>query len=584
MGAPAVLELWLARQCEGQEDARQAALFLDDPTTPAALWPADTDGLEPLCAAAMAARAAMRPVNQLGPKGEDGAAPTTEILAWPIALGGRRRGAFAVVVPKDSALDASARAAVFEPGALWLPALLTAQGGGGSADASFHLDLIACVLEREPAKAAYIALASELATKLGGERVSLGFYERNEIRLEAVSHSARFDSRSALARSIKAAMEEAIDAEKTVGDPNQDLSTAASAHRALRQEQGSGGVATVLLAHQGEAVGAITVESRADEPLNRGQIDRLEEAAAVLGSVLALRRSDARPAFRKAADAIAEKAERLAGPSHPGAKLVAAGLLAAVFVLAILPGTHRVAAPARLEGTIQRAVVAPIEGYVAESRARAGDIVRKGQPLGAIDDVDLQLERRKWSGRHAQYEKEYRAALADGDRAEVRILRARLDEAAAELALREEQISRTQLVAPFDGVVAQGDLSRSLGSPVERGEVLFEVAPLDRYRIVLEIDEADISSLRRGQPGRLTLSALPGRHFDLIVERIVPVAVAEEGRNFFHAEARLEEPISALRPGMEGVGKVEVGSRKMLWIWTHSLWDWVRLSVWRWFP
>jgi hypothetical protein len=32
---------------------------------------------------------------------------------------------------------------------------------------------------------------------------------------------------------------------------------------------------------------------------------------------------------------------------------------------------------------------------------------------------------------------------------------------------------------------------------------------------------------------------------------------------------------------MEGVAKVDVGSRKLIWIWTHSLVDWVRNWAWR---
>jgi hypothetical protein len=62
------------------------------------------------------------------------------------------------------------------------------------------------------------------------------------------------------------------------------------------------------------------------------------------------------------------------------------------------------------------------------------------------------------------------------------------------------------------------------------------------------------------------------------------VATAEDGRNFFRVDARLEEPTSALRPGMEGVAKIEVGPRRLIWIWTHSLVDWLRLWFWTWLP
>ena len=44
------------------------------------------------------------------------------------------------------------------------------------------------------------------------------------------------------------------------------------------------------------------------------------------------------------------------------------------------------------------------------------------------------------------------------------------------------------------------------------------------------------------------------------------------------------ELIRRLRPGMEGVGKIDIDERKLVWIWTHSFTDWVRLWLWSWMP
>jgi hypothetical protein len=33
---------------------------------------------------------------------------------------------------------------------------------------------------------------------------------------------------------------------------------------------------------------------------------------------------------------------------------------------------------------------------------------------------------------------------------------------------------------------------------------------------------------------------------------------------------------------MEGIGKVDAGERKVIWIWTHHLVDWLRLWTWKW--
>jgi multidrug efflux pump subunit AcrA (membrane-fusion protein) len=187
-------------------------------------------------------------------------------------------------------------------------------------------------------------------------------------------------------------------------------------------------------------------------------------------------------------------------------------------------------------------------------------------------------------GRREQLRGEYREAMAGHDRISLNILSARLAQAGAQIELLEGNLARTRLVAPFDGVIVSGDLSQSLGSPVEKGAVLFQVAPLEGYRIILKVDEREIAGLAVGQPGRLALSALPGRSLPFTLERITPVAVAEEGRNYFRVEARLDEPADSLRPGMEGVAKIEAGRRRLLWIWTHGLVDWLRLVVWSWWP
>jgi hypothetical protein len=115
--------------------------------------------------------------------------------------------------------------------------------------------------------------------------------------------------------------------------------------------------------------------------------------------------------------------------------------------------------------------------------------------------------------------------------------------------------------------------------------VLFEIAPLANYRIALQVDERDIAYVLEGQRGELTVSSIPGDRHAFTVTRVTPVNSAKEGRNFFRVEAALDAPpASRLRPGMEGVGKIYVEERRLVWIWTHGFTDWVRLWVWSWLP
>jgi multidrug efflux pump subunit AcrA (membrane-fusion protein) len=174
--------------------------------------------------------------------------------------------------------------------------------------------------------------------------------------------------------------------------------------------------------------------------------------------------------------------------------------------------------------------------------------------------------------------------MAQGERGSMGIIAAQVNQSEAQLSLAQEKLARATLVAPFDGVVVSGDLSQSIGTPVEQGKLLFEVAPLDGYRVVLQVDDHDIARLALAQRGELVLSSLPDRTLPFTVSAITPVATQSEGRNVFRVEARLDAKTARLRPGMEGVGKVVVGERSLLWIWTHSFFDWLRLALWNWMP
>jgi len=158
-------------------------------------------------------------------------------------------------------------------------------------------------------------------------------------------------------------------------------------------------------------------------------------------------------------------------------------------------------------------------------------------------------------------------------------------QAEAQLALTDEQLARTEVVAPFDGVVVSGDLSQSLGAPLERGQVMLELAPLDAYRVVLQVDEHDFAAVQSGQHGELVLSALPGNRYPFTVSKITPVTTARDGRNVFRVEADLGSAADArLRPGMEGVAKIAVAEHRLAWIWSRRLVDWMRLKGWAWLP
>jgi multidrug efflux pump subunit AcrA (membrane-fusion protein) len=194
----------------------------------------------------------------------------------------------------------------------------------------------------------------------------------------------------------------------------------------------------------------------------------------------------------------------------------------------------------------------------------------------------LLLERLKWVTERQEHLYEYDKALAARQPAAINVIRSQIDQAAAQIKLLDEQLERIKLRAPISGLVVSGDLSQLIGASVQRGQILFEIAPLDAYRIILDVDEREVRSVEAGRTGELVVSALPNQNLPFVVDKITPIAEARSGRNVFRVEGRLTDNPSQLRPGMEGVGKIEIGRRNLAWIWLHPVIDWMRIWSWRW--
>jgi biotin carboxyl carrier protein len=381
-------------------------------------------------------------------------------------------------------------------------------------------------------------------------------------------------------------MGEAIDQGTTVVYPveSDDTMLVTRFHSQLAQEEHGAAICTLPLIKNGKAVGALLLERVADQPFTAETVEQCEQISLLLGPVLETRRRDERPLALKVLDSMQSWCAKLFGPRHLPLKVGVALSAMLLIWLSQASATFNISSDSVLEAEICRSVVAPQEGYIAEAHVRAGDRVRAGDLLATLDDQELRHEQRKWQSQCAQLIKEYRKALAGYDRAEVAILSAKRTQAEVQLKLVEQQLARAKLVAPFSGLVIKGDLNQALGAPVKRGEVLYEVAPNDEYRVILKVDDRDIGLVSLGQRGQLKLSGIPDRSVNITIDRLTPVSSATGGRNFFRVEAVMDKHLDLMRPGMEGVTKIEISQEKLLWIWTRRLVDWLRLFVWNRLP
>lgn len=588
---------WLAIQCRMITGVSGGLVLLGTPDvgpfTVAAVWPDVRRSMEHLTSAAERALRERRGLllRYDGPGASGETASLSHHVAYPLEVDKKLHGVVVLETSLGAESQLQAMLRQLHWGSAWLEVLFRRQESQQGSETQTRLmtvlDLLAVVTEQNRFYGAALALVTELATRLSCDRVSAGFLRRNYMVVSAVSHTAQFEKKTNVIRAIGAAMDEAFDQQVTVVHPAPASEAAPAvrrAHEELANMQESAAVCTVLLHHCGEAIGALTLERRVDKPFDSSTVELCEAIASLAGGLLEAKRKNDRLLIVKAGESLHGQVAKLVGPRHITFKLIATLLIALAVFLAFAQGDYRVTANAVIEGEIQRVLATPFAGYITEAKARAGDVVRQGDVLAVLDDKDLKLERIKALGQREQLLRQHREAMAAHDRAQIRITLAQISQIDAQLELLNYQLSRTEVTAPFEGVVVSGDLSQSLGAPVEKGQVLFEIAPLDAYRVILKVDERDVADISVGQRGWLTLSSILGDAFAFTVEKITPVSAAEEGRNYFRVEAKLDSLSQRLRPGMQGVGKIEVDRRKLFWIWTHNMVDWLRLWVWSWWP
>jgi hypothetical protein len=448
------------------------------------------------------------------------------------------------------------------------------------------LDYVVSMLEQPSFEGACNALVTQLAMTLDCRRVTLGFREHERRhRLQALSHNVSFSEKTLLVRTLESVMDETADLGRCVHFSfAQDTSGRLyPAHGQLAGKHGGHVIFSVPFGDDRNIQGVVVLEATQNFDANARHL--AEAAVRLGGSLLLLKRDSAQGVVARARRQLKDIPRNTLGPGHLHWTLGWLTLVVAVGFGLLTEGRFRVSADAYLEAAIQQAIVAPMDGFIYETLHRAGDVVDAETLLFRLDDADLQLERAKLEHQLNQYREKYRHALAQRERSEINVLKAQLEQVEAELALNTRQLARTQGRAPFDGMIVAGDLSQKQGAPVKRGEILFEIAPLHGYQVILQVDERDISEILVGQGGELVLASASNMNLGFTVTQISPVAETREGKNLFRVEADLNQSdLNLLQPGMKGVGKISVGQRRLVWIWSREFMNWIRLWLWSWWP
>jgi len=128
----------------------------------------------------------------------------------------------------------------------------------------------------------------------------------------------------------------------------------------------------------------------------------------------------------------------------------------------------------------------------------------------------------------------------------------------AERARARDQLSKTDVTAPIDGVVTRLDVELGemvvIGVQNQPGTTLMVVSDLSSINAEVKVAEADVMRLSNGLPATVTLEALPGQRFPGRIIEIGASALPQMGAQAtareFRVKVRLDGSPATLKPGL----------------------------------
>jgi HlyD family secretion protein len=259
------------------------------------------------------------------------------------------------------------------------------------------------------------------------------------------------------------------------------------------------------------------------------------------------------------------------------------------------PITRKITAPGTVEPTEEAKIGSQLLGRVVAVNVKEGDIVRTGDVLVKLDDTDArsrlmstQAKSDRLRGAMTQAESELAKASREeaqhgrlvnrGYSSKKELADARTDlakaEAALQMTMREmaeneaqrrinlEELKRTEIRAPIDGVVT--GLSVRVGEVVIAGttnlpgSVLMTISDITHMRVSADVDESDVPLIVPGQPVLIYLQADGQTAIAATVEKLAPKGRKTGDAVSFETRVRVDRPPPSLRAGMTATVEIEV--------------------------
>ena len=435
-----------------------------------------------------------------------------------------------------------------------------------------------------------LSAVNHAAGLIAFDRASIALVERGKVQISAVSGQMEVDRKSSEMRELGQILEWAADLKKGlyISELNGVIATDNEEQRekfkAYFERTGFKTFVSIPLKDEEGELGVLCFESAQPYFMD----ERHLEVSGILSNHLSVAIRNAQlyrqvPLLDLMKPIMKKKAEILKMPRNRKiAWLGGAAVLA--LLLAIVPWNMAVQGNVTVLPWLRTGVVSEVEGIIRDVKLREGDIVQKGKAVATLVDEDYKLAIERYQTRKDMLLREISRSESAFDATSAQLKRIELEQMDHEIRFSADQLARTQLVAPVNGVIVTPRIEEKAGLLIRKGEEFCEIADMKTIRAEIALDEVDVSHLKAGQKVAVKMNSYPTSKFYGEVKLLGATLQEGTSGNHYVVQAEISDPQVLLKQGMVGKAKIETGSHSVGYVLLRKPFYFLWKKLWVWLP
>lgn len=418
------------------------------------------------------------------------------------------------------------------------------------------------------------------------ERCALALEDRMRLRLRAVSGKERTDESSPEFAPLLRILEwvSALEIEVHIidhgGEINDPRPETREKFRRYFDQTGMRGFYALPLADEQGRLGVLAFESSDPDFLTELHLESIKLLAGQ--ATVALRNATLfkEVPFIGLLEPMLQRKRRWLATAQRRRMLVLACLGAVLLLLVPVP--LRLSGDALVGPSQTQSVRAEEDGVVSQVFVHEGETVPAGTALVQMADWTQRANLASVQARYNTAETEAARALVANDPTGAGVHQQEANYLRAEMTRTHEELARTTVLTVLPGTVTTPHTEDLVGRRVLAGDPLLEMVSTAEMMVDVAVSQSDVLMVRPDDEVRIKLDSLPLRTLQGRVVRVSNSAEVNGSDRVFYARVSVPNPQGRIRPGMQGLAKINVGLRPLgewmlrtpaLWVWS-KLWSW----------